>query len=131
MPLVSGLWNDADLSEETENFRQVLTSQEEVCFLAKEQDQYIGFIHVVIRHDYVEGATSSPVAYVEAVYVMPEFQRQGIAAKLMRRAEGWAREMGLRQLASDTSISNDLSIDFHKKVGFEEVERIVCFIKEL
>ena len=34
-------------------------------------------------------------------------------------------------LASDTAINNNDSIHFHRNVGFEEVNRIVCFIKPL
>ncbi|RAJ83201.1 aminoglycoside 6'-N-acetyltransferase I [Chitinophaga dinghuensis] len=131
MPLVAGLWSDGDIEEETDNFQQIIPAQDELCLLAREQEEYIGFIHVGIRQDYVEGAIDLPVAYVEAVYVKPAFQQQGIARKLMLAAEDWARKMGLSQLASDTSISNNTSIDFHKKIGFEEAARIVCFIKKL
>ena len=43
--------------------------------------------------------------------------------------------MGIRKksffLASDSEISNSKSIQFHFRAGFEEVNRIVCFIKKL
>jgi aminoglycoside 6'-N-acetyltransferase I len=79
----------------------------------------------------VEGAAESPVAYVEGVYVKPDFQRQGFAKKLISVAEDWAKQKGLTQLASDTGVTNLQSINFHKEVGFTEAERIVCFIKNI
>jgi aminoglycoside 6'-N-acetyltransferase I len=79
----------------------------------------------------VEGATESPVAYVEDVYVKPTYQRQGIAKKLIDQAEDWAKQKGITQLASDTNITNLQSIHFHEKIGFAEAERIVCYIKNI
>jgi aminoglycoside 6'-N-acetyltransferase I len=129
--LVLELWNDCDFDEELENYQTLIGSDTEICYLAKIQGQYIAFIHLSTRHDYVEGADELPIAYVEGMYVEPNFQKQGIAKKLMRAAEDWAKQKGYKQIASDTSITNVASIEFHKKIGFTEVERIVCFIKDL
>jgi len=125
------LWPDCSFDEEFENYKHIIGAGNEVCYLFKDWDKYIAFIHVSIRNDYVEGATDLPVAYIEAVYVKIEYQRQGIARKLIRVAEEWAKQKGVKQIASDTNITNLASINFHKKIGFEEAERIVCFIKDL
>jgi aminoglycoside 6'-N-acetyltransferase I len=129
--LVLELWDDCDFDEEFENYKNIIDAKNEVCYLVKDQEQYIAFVHLSIRYDYVEGATDPPVAYVEGVYVQPKYQKQGIAKKLISVAEDWAKQKGLKQIASDTDLTNTPSIDFHKKIGFIEVERIVCFIKEL
>jgi aminoglycoside 6'-N-acetyltransferase I len=129
--LVLELWDDCSFEEEFENYKSIIDSGKEVCYLVKDQESYIAFVHVSIRNDYVEGATDLPVAYVEGIYVKPNYQKQGIAKELIKVAEDWANQMGLKQLASDTDIANSNSIDFHNKNGFIEVERIVCFIKKL
>jgi aminoglycoside 6'-N-acetyltransferase I len=129
--LVLELWDDCSFEEEFVNYKSIIDSGKEVCYLVKDQESYIAFVHVSIRNDYVEGATDLPVAYVEGIYVKPNYQKQGIAKKLIKVAEDWANQMGLKQLASDTDIANSNSIDFHNKTGFIEVERIVCFIKKL
>lgn len=72
-----------------------------------------------------------PVAYIEGIYVKPAYQKQGIAKELVKIAENWVKEKGFTQIASDTESGNLGSIDFHTKSGFTEVERIVCFIKNL
>jgi aminoglycoside 6'-N-acetyltransferase I len=129
--LVLEFWRDCVFEEEFENYKKLIDSEYEVCFLCKQNENYIAFIHVSSRHDYVEGATKLPAAYIEGIYVMPNYQKQGIAKKMLSFVENWANEKGYKQLASDTVITNFGSIEFHKKIGFVEVERIVCFIKDL
>lgn len=129
--LVTELWPEEDVVEAYENYKAILTSGQEACYLVRQGEQYVAFIHVTIRNDYVEGANSWPIAYVEGVYVKPDFQKQGIASKLISVAEAWAREKGIKQLASDAELTNVQSINFHKQVGFTEAGKIVCFIKNL
>jgi len=129
--LALALWPDIVYGEEYSYFENMLQSEHEHCFLAKEDDRYIGFIQLSIRNDYVEGSDSSPVAYIEGIYVDPAFRQQGIASQLLEAAEQWAREKAVTQIASDTEIGNQLSILFHEKAGFVEAGRLVCFIKHL
>jgi aminoglycoside 6'-N-acetyltransferase I len=49
----------------------------------------------------------------------------------MQAAEAWARRQGLKEIASDTQIDNTASIQAHTVLGYEEVERLVCFRKAL
>ncbi len=131
IPLVIALWPDCNEEEELENYQQLINSVNGTCYLAKENDYYIGFIHLGTRNDYVEGSSSSPVAYIEGIYVKPSSQQLGIGRKLVEVAERWAREHGFTELASDTEITNKESISFHLRTGFEEAGRIVYFIKRL
>jgi aminoglycoside 6'-N-acetyltransferase I len=84
-----------------------------------------------LRHEYVAGANQSPVAYIEGIYVEKEYQKQGIGTALIHYAEQWAKEQGCVELASDALIENTASYEFHTKVGFQEVERVVTFIKPI
>lgn len=49
----------------------------------------------------------------------------------MEQAEAWAVERGFFELASDTEINNEKGIAIHKRLGYQETERIVCFLKKL
>ncbi len=80
---------------------------------------------------YAEGCATSPVAYLEGIWVDPDARRQGVARELIRGAEEWARGRGSTELASDCEIDNLTSESLHRAVGFEEVERIVCFRRHL
>lgn len=50
---------------------------------------------------------------------------------LIRYAEQWALEQNCVQLASDALLENTVSYEFHTRVGFQEIERIVSFIKTI
>jgi len=125
------LWEDCDFDEELENCRQILSSESETCFLIKVNDNYVAFIHLAIRSDYVEGSSHSPTAYIEGIFVKEDFKHLGFSRQLLKLAEEWSKQKNCTQLASDTELTNLSSIDFHKKIGFKEVNRIVCFIKDL
>jgi aminoglycoside 6'-N-acetyltransferase I len=89
-----------------------------------------GFIEVSLR-DYAEGCKTSPVAYIEGWYVDAESRRHRLGTRLAQAAEAWARHQGLKEIASDTQIENAVSIQAHTSLGYEDVERIVCFRKVL
>ncbi|WP_315863863.1 GNAT family N-acetyltransferase [Crinalium epipsammum] len=56
---------------------------------------------------------------------------QGVGKYLIEFASRWALENGCTELASDALIENIASYDFHMKVGFQEVEQVVTFIKQI
>ncbi len=129
--LVLELWDECDFDEEYEYYKKLINSDRDICYLVNDTEIYIAFIYLSIRNEYVEGADESPIAYIEGIYVKPEFQNKGIAKRLITEAEQWARSKNLKQIASDTTLTNLASIEFHKHIGFKEVERIVCFVKDL
>jgi aminoglycoside 6'-N-acetyltransferase I len=87
-----------------------------------------GFIEVSLRN-YAEGCTTSPVAYIEGWYVDEASRRRTLGSRLA--AEAWTRSHGLKEIASDTPLDNTVSIHAHTALGYEEVERLVCFRKAL
>lgn len=125
------LWPESHFEEEFENWTKISNSENNFCVLAKLNEEYIGFIHSTIRNDYVEGADFEKTAYLEALFVNPKYRKIGIASILLFSAENWAKSKDVKQMASDTEFENLKSQLFHKKVGFKEVNRIVCFIKNL
>jgi aminoglycoside 6'-N-acetyltransferase I len=107
------------------------TPQRGVTFIVEKTGGGLcGFIEVSLR-DYAEGCQTSPVAYIEGWYVDAESRRHKLGTLLVQAAEVWARNQGLKEMASDTQIENAVSIQAHKVLGYEEVERIVCFRKVL
>ena len=90
-----------------------------------------GFAEVALRHDYVNGTESSPVAFLEGVYVQPGARRSGVAKELVREAERWAKDRGCTELASDAELGNTLGHAMHSALGFIEMERVVFFRKLL
>ena len=87
----------------------------------------LGFVEASKRVDYVNGTESSPVAFLEGIYVMPQFRRQGVARALVAAVVNWARGQGCRELASDSLLPNIDAHAAHTAMGFEETERVVFF----
>lgn len=79
---------------------------------------------------YAEGCRISPVPYIEGRSV-DDMRRSGLGGCLVQVAEDWARSKGFSEMASDTQLDNEVSQQAHQALGYEEVERIVCFRKEL
>ena len=90
----------------------------------------VGFIELRIRN-YAEGSEQVEVPYVEGWYVEASARMSGVGALLIQQAELWAQQCGYSELASDAEIDNHGSIAAHLSLGFEEVDRSVCFLKKL
>lgn len=132
LDLALKLWPDDSAEEMRVTLTSIFQSPREERFLVKSDDgRAIGFMNLSLRYEYVPGATQSPVAYVEGIYVKDEYQKQGVGKYLIQYAERWALEHGCVELASDALLENTKSYEFHTKVGFQEVERVVTFIKQL
>ena len=91
----------------------------------------IGFAEAALRTDYVNGCATSPVVFLEGIYVEPQLRRQGVARALADAVEEWGRKMGCREFASDALLENTSSHSMHRRLGFEETERVVFFRRDL
>ena len=91
----------------------------------------LGFAEAAIRTDYVNGAESSPVGFLEGLYVVPVARRQGMARALVAEVARWAAACGCTELASDAALANTASHAVHRALGFAETERVVFFRKRL
>jgi len=125
------LWPEHTAEELTEEFRDAIAKEENAVFLFREGGAAVGFAHCALRHDYVEGTETSPVGYLEGIFVRENCRRRGIARALLAACETWAKELGCAEFASDCELNNEQSIFFHEKLGFAEANRLVCFRKEL
>ena len=56
---------------------------------------------------------------------------EGIARKLLAACEDWASEKGCTEFASDCELTNIVSQNFHRAVGFEEANRLVAYVRKL
>lgn len=107
----------------------LIVSNDAVIVLAIIDDRVAAFAQCQLRRDYVEGTHTSPVSYLEGIFVREEYQGKGIARVLLHSYEGWAREHSCTEFASDCELSNTVSRIFHIHTGFRETNRIACFIE--
>lgn len=135
LPALAGLgmrlWPYHTAAELEGEFAPLLEREDAAFFLAWEGETPMGFAQCQLRRDYVEGTQSSPVGYLEGIYVAEAYRRQGAARALLGACEDWARSQGCREFASDCELDNAQSLRFHLGMGFEEANRIICFTKRL
>lgn len=127
------LWPDeSQASHQAEMNTWCDTPERCVAFVAEAGDRsVVGFVEASIRSDYVPGTTTSPVGYLEGLYVIPAYRRGGTARTLVRAAEQWARELGCREMASDVDLVNLVSQTTHTALGYCESERVIFYRKPL
>ena len=129
--LACKLWPDHTVEEMRAEFAEVIAKPDSAFFLAYVEDVPIGFAQCQLRYDYVEGTDASPGGYLEGIYVADGYRKQGVARELLAACEGWAKEKGCTEFASDCELENTQSLQFHLNVGFEEANRIICFTKKI
>ena len=125
------MWSNHTVSELEADFADIINSNDAVCFIKYVDDTPVGFAQCQLRYDYVEGIHSSPVGYLEGIFVLPEYQHKGHAKELLHECELWAKEKGCSEIASDCELDNINSFNFHMAMDFEEANRVICFRKEL
>lgn len=94
-------------------------------------DHAVGFAEATLRHDYVNGCDTSPVLFLEGIYVRRESRLQGVARALCQAVAAWGRAAGCMEFASDALVDNLESHAFHAALGFVETERVIYFHRSL
>ena len=129
--LAAQLWTSQATEEFEEEFDVLLDRSDSAVFLCLAVDKPVGLAQCQLRHDYVEGTETSPVGYLEGIFVEEGYRNQGYAAKLLDACEQWAKDKGCTEFASDCELENTQSLAFHLRCGFQEANRIICFTKKL
>ncbi|MCX4341511.1 MAG: GNAT family N-acetyltransferase [Lachnospiraceae bacterium] len=125
------MWDDSSVEELADEFAELISKDAACIFLKYENDNPIGFAQCQLRSDYVEGTETSPVGYLEGIFILEGYRKRGYAKELLRACEAWAKEMGCTEFASDCELENTDSFGFHMAMGFLEANRIICFTKKL
>jgi aminoglycoside 6'-N-acetyltransferase I len=126
-----GLWPEAPVEYlDFDLDDRIADADYAVLVASNSEGKLVGFIEAGLR-DYGEGCETSPVGYIEAWYVDEHIRGQKLGRELVHAAEEWARAKGCTEMASDTWLENETSIQAHLKLGYGEAERLVHFVKRL
>jgi aminoglycoside 6'-N-acetyltransferase I len=125
------LWPDVESPDLLMEMDRILADPLAPVFVLERPDgKLAGFIEISVRK-YADGCLTAPVGYIEGWFVDEDLRGQGLGHKLVRTGEDWVRSQGLKEMASDTWLDNDVSIRAHLAMGYEEVERLIHFAKTL
>lgn len=117
--------HDAETREYFEDGSRTLA-----VFVADVDGVLVGFLELDYRK-YAPGCQSSPVPFIEGWYVEPASRGKGIGRALVEAVEAHVRAAGYREIASDTELENAVGIAAHRALGYEEIERVICFRRSL
>ena len=92
------MWTDHDPDDLAEEFRALIKNEDAVCFLKYIGNRPVAFAQCQMRHDYVEGTDSSPVGYLEGIFVAEGYRKKGYAAELLAECEKWTKKKAARSL---------------------------------
>ena len=95
-------------------------------FVADDEGQPVGFIHLTTADDYY---TNSTTAHIADIIVSPEGEGRGIGRALIEYGEQWARDRGFGMLTLNVFMANHKARQLYVRLGFQE-EWIRC-IKRL
>lgn len=77
---------------------------------------------------------------VKRMYTLPEFRGQGLASKVLKELENWAKELGYKKCVLETGKRQPEAIEFYKSKGYKVItnygqyigiENSMCFEKLL
>jgi len=127
------LWPDCGEAEHHADTARVCANPDRLCaFIARDDSGLaVGFVEASLRSDYVNGTQSSPVGFIEGLYVVPEARRRSVARSLIASAEAWARSRGCSEMASDALLGNVEGHAAHRALGYVETDRVVYFYKRI
>lgn len=125
------LWPSCPREWHTTDIGEKLCDPEAWGFIAETAAcQPAGLAELSIRK-YANGCESSPVPFLEGIWIEPQFRRQGAAGRLIAHIEAFLTARGFREIGSDALIDNSTSHAAHARWGFSETERVVYFRKVL
>lgn len=127
----SALWPEESESGHLYGMADAIARGHYVRLAVAADGAVLGFVEASKRIDYVNGTNTSPVAFIEGLYVVPEARRQSIARVLVESVASWASSERCMELASDSLLSNTAAHDMHRALGFEETESVVYFRRVL
>ena len=100
--MAATLWPTEDAGVLLGEIDALVAREDYAAFGAKRPSgEFVGFIEVGAR-SVAEGCATSPVGYIEGMWVDAAARRRGIARQLVDAAIAWSRSRGYRELGSDT-----------------------------
>ena len=104
--LAKALWPEQTTKDLNDELSALLDKSDACIMIAFKEKTPIGFAQCQLRYDYVEGTHSSPVGYLEGIYIKPSERNNGYARQLLSECESWAKQKGCTEFASDCESQN-------------------------
>ena len=104
-----------------------LDSKREAVFVAEEESQLLGFIHV----ERYEVLYFESMANILGLAVKKDFQKQSLGKALLLAAENWAQENGIHLMRLNSGINRTDAHGFYEHLGYVSEKEQKRFVKNL
>lgn len=74
--LAALLWEDNSVSDLINDFSELIAKGKVQFFLKYENNIPVGFAQCQLRYDYVEGTETTPVGYLEGIFVKKDYRNK-------------------------------------------------------
>ncbi len=119
-PIIDDEYDDQEMLE-------IIVREDWFCYFVLNDNQDVMGLVELSSRNIVDGCLTSPVAYLEGLYLLPEYRGRGLGKKTMQMIMQWSKDKGFAELATDAELENEAAQQFYKAIGFEEVDRVVEF----
>ena len=98
--------------------KNALEENKRAIFFVKTNNakEYSGFAFCNISSGLESGAD---YIWINELYVEPEYRRKGVASEIMGFIETWAKEKGIKYIATVTGKTNETAMGLYEKNGYE------------
>lgn len=96
-------------------------------FVACVNGEVVGWVHVSA----VVHLQSEPRAEIGGLVVADKSRSQGVGARLVARAEAWARDAGLSQIVVRSQVMREAAHRFYVREGYARTKTSAVFSKSL
>jgi ribosomal protein S18 acetylase RimI-like enzyme len=100
------------------NYQNWLGDQGSRMFIAKENDEPVGYALVRIVGGSETWKSGDQIAELETFSILPEYRGMGIGSRLMAEIYSFLREEGIREVGVTVVETNVQAIRFYEKHGF-------------
>ena len=77
------MWDSHSVDDLIQEFYKIMSNGKAVFFLKYENGMPIGFAQCQLRYDYVEGTETTPVGYLEGIFIKEGYRHNGYAKELL------------------------------------------------
>ncbi|MCG2767492.1 MAG: GNAT family N-acetyltransferase [Anaerolineae bacterium] len=111
-------------TREWDYLRSVITDENVGFFVAEDDGELVGFVHVVVRDSRdIPILVPRRYAFIDSIAVREELRGTGIGRVLMERAHEWATSMGATEMELNVFEFNEDAVAFYLKLGYRTVCR--------
>lgn len=107
-----------------EYFRKIIENRDKLALIAEVNNMPVGYLAGGLEE--VGDYRNIPnMCEIDNMWVDEEFRSTGIGKQLLKKAERWAEDRGIKRMRVIASHLNTRGVTFYKREGFEEYDLIL------